>query len=74
MKEYEVEKFARWRDETEHVLPLLMKRPLLVVTSSSGLVPGDQGPTDTVSTTHTEHKLIFHVTTWIFNALFYVLY
>ncbi|XP_067084612.1 dynein axonemal heavy chain 10 [Osmerus mordax] len=61
MKEYEVEKFARWREETEHVLLLLMKRPLLVVTSSSGVVPGDQGPADTGSKQEVERGVRYTV-------------
>lgn len=48
MKEYEQKKYERWRDETEQSLPLLMKRTLLVMVNSSGVVTGEQPPLDMV--------------------------
>uniref|UniRef100_A0A8C9TU55 Dynein axonemal heavy chain 10 n=1 Tax=Scleropages formosus TaxID=113540 RepID=A0A8C9TU55_SCLFO len=41
MKDYEVKKYERWREETEQNLPLQMKRNLLVVRNSAGAVIAD---------------------------------
>ncbi|KAM6964967.1 dynein axonemal heavy chain 10 [Aplochiton taeniatus] len=46
MKDYEVKKYECWKEETEHTLPLLMKRTLLAVVNSLGVVVGDQPVTD----------------------------
>ncbi|XP_036382121.1 dynein heavy chain 10, axonemal [Megalops cyprinoides] len=45
MKDYEVKKFEKWRDETEDRLPLLMKRNLLVMTNNTKITAGDQTTT-----------------------------
>ncbi|KAM4616801.1 dynein axonemal heavy chain 10 [Polymixia lowei] len=50
MRDYEVKKYERWRDETEQALPLLMKRTLLVMVTGSGVVSGNQGQAETVAT------------------------
>jgi len=42
MREYELLKYERWQNETEKILPLLMKRNLLVVSTSSADVGGSQ--------------------------------
>ncbi|XP_035641685.1 dynein axonemal heavy chain 10 [Oncorhynchus keta] len=56
MKEYEQKKYERWRDETEQSLPLLMKRTLLVMVNSSGVVTGEQPPLDMTGPA-TEHDM-----------------
>ncbi|KAL0979348.1 hypothetical protein UPYG_G00183960 [Umbra pygmaea] len=50
MKEYEQQKYECWREETEENLPLLMRRTLLVMVTSSGVVSGDQAPLGTTGT------------------------
>ena len=50
MRDYEVKKYERWREETEQSLPLLMKRNLLVMETSKGTVTGSQAQTEVVST------------------------
>lgn len=36
LRDYELQKYGRWKAETESRLPLLMKRPLLAVITSEG--------------------------------------
>ena len=40
MMDYELQKFERWRVETENVLPLLLKRNILVVAGSADVGGG----------------------------------
>ncbi|XP_076854099.1 dynein axonemal heavy chain 10 [Brachyhypopomus gauderio] len=41
MRDYEVEKYERWREETERTLPQLMSRALLLLLDASGAVCTD---------------------------------
>lgn len=58
MRDYEVEKYDRWREDTEQKLPLLMKRTLLVVVTSSGVITASQTQNDLVCTPPSELPLI----------------
>ena len=42
MRDYELQKYEHWREETEKILPLLMKRNILVVSANSADVGGSQ--------------------------------
>ncbi|CAL8343019.1 unnamed protein product [Lota lota] len=44
MRDYELQKYERWRVETENILPLLMKRNILVASASSADAGGSHDP------------------------------
>ena len=48
MREYELQKYERWRVETENILPLLMKRNILAVARSAAAVGGGQAKREMV--------------------------
>ena len=57
MRDYEVKKYERWRDETEQSLPLLMKRTLLTVINGAGGISVDTG---IVSLKQSHSSVIFY--------------
>ncbi|CAL8251349.1 unnamed protein product [Boreogadus saida] len=62
MREYELQKYERWRVETENILPLLMKRNILAVAGSAAAVGGGQAKRERdPSTLELDKNVTYHL-------------
>ncbi|KAG7265791.1 LOW QUALITY PROTEIN: hypothetical protein CRUP_036669 [Coryphaenoides rupestris] len=59
MREYELQKYEHWQNETEKILPLLMKKNLLVVSTSSADVGDSQDPA--TRALHLDRNVRYHL-------------